>query len=69
MYELTPKWQCKIPKNQRRKELFALKTLSVIEIFIQPENYVIYKCPFFFCIDVGAYNFSLISKNRSVECK
>ena len=48
MYELTPKWQCKIPKNQRRKELFALKTLSVIEIFIQPENYVIYKCPFFF---------------------
>ena len=47
MHELTPKWQCKMPKNLRRKELFALKTLSVIEIFIQPENYVIYKCPFF----------------------
>ena len=25
--------------------------------------------PSSFCIDVGAYNFSLISKNRSVECK
>ena len=47
MHELTPKWQCKIPKNQRRKELFALKILSAFEIFFQPENNVIYKCPFF----------------------
>ena len=48
MHELTPNDGVRYRKNQRRKELFALKTLSVIEIFIQPENYVIYKCPFFF---------------------
>ena len=41
MHELTPKWRCKISKNLRRKEVFALKTLSAFEIFFQPENNVI----------------------------
>ena len=48
MHELTPKWQCKIPKIKHRKEVIALKTLIIIEIFFQPENNVIYKCSFFF---------------------